>query len=239
MSSLEQNSTDYFVSLAKAGLGAVPVAGSLLAELAGTVIPNQRIDRLVDFARKLEGRIGTLDRATLRTKLTDENFTDLLEETARHAARAVTDERREYLASLLSSGITDDRISFIETKHLLRILGEINDIEVIWLRFYLHPVIGGDTEFRTKHAAVLEPVTAAIGSDQSEIDRHALQENYQEHLVSLGLLRRPLLIDFKTAAPTFDKFSGDWKRRPHELTPLGRLLLRYIGFEEEAESPGV
>ena len=40
---------DYVVTAAKAALGAVPLAGSLLAELAGSIIPNQRIERIVAF----------------------------------------------------------------------------------------------------------------------------------------------------------------------------------------------
>lgn len=227
---LDQNTTDYVVATAKAVLGAVPFAGSLLAELAGTIIPKQRLDRLADYTQKLEARFNGLDRERLRSKLTDENFTDLFEETVRHAARAVTDERRAYLASLFATGVSEDRISFIETKHLLRILGEVNDIEIIWLRFYLNPVFDGDHEFRTKHEAVLEPVSAALDSDQATLDKHALQQNYLQHLVSLGLLDRPLDVDSKTGYPKFDKLSRDWKTRGHHVSPLGRLLLRHIGL---------
>lgn len=144
---LDQNATDYVVATAKAVLGMVPFAGSLLAELAGTIIPKQRLDRLTDFAQKLEDRFDGFDKEQIRAKLTDENFTDLVEETARHAARAVTEERRAYLASLLATGVSADCISFIETKHLLRILGEVNDIEIIWLRFYLHHVLMATTSF--------------------------------------------------------------------------------------------
>lgn len=228
---LNQNATDYVVATAKAVLGMVPFAGSLLAELAGSIIPKQRMDRLVDFARELEVKIGALDQEAVRSKLTDENFTDLLEESARQAAQAVTQERRQYLASLLASGVTATHVSYVESKHLLRILSQINDIEVIWLRFYHYPYLSGDDEFRTKHAAVLKPVRATIGSDQATLDQHALQENYTEHLISLGLLTRPLQIDSKTGYPIFDKFTKNWKTQGTQTTPLGRLLVRYIGLE--------
>ena len=62
---LEQNSTDYVVATAKAVLGMVPFAGSLLTELAGTIIPKQRLDRLADFAGKLEKRFENLDKETI------------------------------------------------------------------------------------------------------------------------------------------------------------------------------
>jgi ABC-type transport system substrate-binding protein len=55
---LSPQATDYVTAAAKAVFGMVPFVGSLLAELAGTIIPNQRIDRIVKFA---EAR-GWLDR---------------------------------------------------------------------------------------------------------------------------------------------------------------------------------
>ena len=168
-------------------LGAVPFAGSLLAELAGTLIPNQRLDRIVKFAQELENRIAQLDQQAIRAKLKDENFTDLMEETMRHAARAVSEERRRYLAALLANGIKSDDVSYIESKHLLRILGELNDAEIVWLRFYLVRM-GGDEEFRTKHQHIVKPIPVHMGSSQADRDKFAIQKSYKQHLEQLGLL---------------------------------------------------
>lgn len=234
-SSTDSNTTDYVTTAAKAVLGMVPFAGSLLAELAGTIIPNQRIDRLSKFTIQLEGKLTGIDQDLIRTKLRDENFTDLFEATARQAAQAVTEERREYLASLIANGMDDQRLSFVESKQILRVLGEINDVEVIWLRFYLHPYLYGDHAFREKHKTILEPIVATLDSNQPMLDKHSLQQNYLQHLVSLGLLDKPHQLDPKTGYPLFDKTANDWKTRGHQLTPLGRLVLRQIGFAYEAE----
>lgn len=231
----DQNSTDYVAAITKAALGMVPLVGSLLSELAGTIIPKQRIDRISDLAKKLEHKLGVLDEGLVRAKLTDENFTDLFEETVRHAASAVTEERREYLASLLATGVSEEKVSFIETKHLLRILGQINDIEVIWLRFYYFPFMSGDDHFRRKHAGTIEPVVATLGCDEATIDKQALQRNYVQHLISLGVLERPLMTDSKTGLPIFDPHERTWKTRSHQVTPLGKLLLRYIGLSKLEE----
>jgi hypothetical protein len=227
---VKQNATDYVVSTAKAVLGMVPFAGSLLAELAGTIIPRQRLDRLSDFASRLETKVNDLDKAAVISKLADENFTDLLEETIRFAVTAVTEDRREYLATLLAAGIAEDRVSYIETKHLLRILGQINDIEVVWLRYYSFPLVQGDEVFRNRHAKTIETVIVTLGSDGIAIDKQALQRNYVQHLVSLGLLERPMIVDLATGLPQFDISTGAWKTRSHQVTPLGRLLLRHIGL---------
>src|SRR5690606_28838317 len=101
--------------------------------------PNQRINRVVSFATHLQKRIADLEQDRVRAHLTDENFTDLVEEALRQAARATTDERRQHIASVVAAGLTTEDVSFIESKHLLRILGETNDLEIIWLRSHLHP----------------------------------------------------------------------------------------------------
>jgi len=226
--SLQSQSVDYVVLAAKAVLGAVPFAGSLLAELAGTIIPNQRIDRLAKFAAELEARIATLDQHAMRAKLADENFTDLVEETMRHAARAVSDERRRYLAALLANGINSSEVTYIESKHLLRILGELNDFEVVWLRSYLDPTLGGDQEFRARHSDVLDPIAPTMGSSQAELDKAAIQKSYKEHLTRLGLLEPRYETDIRTKQPVFDGFRSGLKIRGYDITGLGRLLLRQI-----------
>src|SRR5581483_8795998 len=223
---LSVKKADYVVSAAKAVLGAVPFAGSLLAEIAGTVIPNQRIDRIGKFAAELQKRIEHLEQSTVRAQITDENFTDLVEEGLRQAARSTTDDRREHIAKLIANSLSSEDVSFIESKHLLQVLGEINDIEVIWLNFYLNARIGGDDEFRSKHEHILAPISAHMGSPQAELDKRTLQDSYKDHLVRLGLLRERFKVDSKTKMPEFDTSTGAPKRQGYDLTPFGRLLLR-------------
>lgn len=230
--SLAPSISDYVASAAKAALGAVPFVGSLLAEIAGSVIPNQRIDRLVRFASELENRLNTVDKAAVRAHLTDENFTDLVEEGLRQAARSTTDDRRRHIANVIAGSLTSEDISFIESKHLLRLLGEINDIEVVWLRFYLDQVMQGDEEFRAQHKDVLATVMASMASPRSEIDKETLQRSYKEHLEQLGLLQERYRLDSKTKLPEFDRASGRPKTQGYELTRLGRLLLRQVGFQD-------
>lgn len=224
---LALNAADYVASAAKAALGAIPFAGSLLAELAGTVIPNQRIDRLVRFADELEQRLNNVQQEAVRAQLTNENFTDLMEEGLRQAARSTTNERRQHIASVIANSLKADDISFVESKHLLRLLGEINDIEVIWLRYYLHTV-AKDDEFRSRHNEVLTPVAATMTSPRSEIDKETLQGSYKQHLHQLGLLSERHRVDSKSGMPECDRASGRPKVIGYELTRLGRLMLRYL-----------
>lgn len=231
---LRNQQVDYVASAAKAALGMVPFAGSLLAELAGTIIPNQRIDRLVKFATELEARLTAVDQELVRAKLTDENFSDLMEEGIRQAARSVSNERRQYIAALLANGIRSEDVTFIESKHLLRVLGELNDIEVLWLRFYLDPTMEGDREYRQKHSAIFDTEPAYIGCDQATLDKHAIKESYLRHLTELGLLTPQNEIDRRTLLPAFDNMNGNFKVRSYHTSLLGKLLLRQIELSKSA-----
>lgn len=107
---LQNSRADYVASAAKSALGMVPFAGSLLAEIAGNVIPNQRIDRIVKYAEALESRLSKIEQDAVKQNMSDENFTDLVEESLRQAARSLTDERRGYISSLVSNSISSDDI---------------------------------------------------------------------------------------------------------------------------------
>ena len=229
---IKNKAIDYVTSGAKAIVGAAPIIGSLLAELAGSIIPNQRIERISHFAALLESRITNIETNLLHDAFKDEEFTELLEEALHQAARATSEDRRKYLSSLVANSLTSEAIEHNESKHLLRILGELNDIEIIWLRFFLRTKIGGDVEFRKKHASIIEPRRAFIGCSTEELDKHALQESYRDHLLDLGLLDRHVSQDINTKQPVFDPFSGELKVSFYDTSPLGRLLLRTIGIND-------
>lgn len=235
---LESHTADYVASAARAALGAVPFIGSLLVEIAGTVIPNQRIDRMARFARQLASRLDDVEQGFVRAQLGNENFTDLMEEGLRQAARAVTDERRRQIAALVANSLTSQDISYVEAKHLLRILGEINDVEVIWLASHQFESFGEGEAFWNRHKEVLEPVAAAMNAPQEEIDKETLQESYKEHLTQLGLLQVRYRMDPRTKQPEFDTWTGAQKVQGHGLSPLGRLLLRQLGVLQEDDEAG-
>ncbi|UQB76599.1 hypothetical protein KI429_14235 [Pseudomonas shirazica] len=226
---IKTHAIDYVASGAKAALGVVPFAGSLLAEVAGSIIPNQRIDRIADFAFKLQARIEQLEEAQVRSEFNDEEFTDLLEESLRQASRSTSDERRRYLASLVANSLNSEVIEHAESKHLMRLLSEINDIEILWLRFFHISTIEGDKEFRELHAGVFKHRIATIGSSRQELDDHALQQSYKDHLVLLGLVRENIKRN-RDGTPEYDKFTGKPAVSYREASPLGRLLLRSIGM---------
>ena len=234
-SELSDKPIDYITSAVKGTLGVVPFAGSLLAELAGTVIPNQRLDRIAKFVAILESKLSNLEQEFVRSQLTNENFSDLLEEGARQVARSLSDERREYIANLITNSLSQQDIEYVESKHLLRILSELNDIEIVWLRFYSEPTMQGDEEFREKHNSILTPVMATMSGPSSAVDKVALQKSYKEHLSQLGLLQPRYKINSKIHIPEFDRITGGLEIRGYQITSLGRLLLKQIGLSKSEQ----
>ena len=77
---LEKNKTDLLTLAAKSVFGALPVAGPLLSELIGNLIPDQRIDRLVKYIIELERKLSDLSAERIRELLKDSECIDLFEE---------------------------------------------------------------------------------------------------------------------------------------------------------------
>jgi hypothetical protein len=96
--------------------------------------------------------------------------------------------------------------------------------------------MGTGDEYWKRHREVLEPVGAVMGSLESEVDREALQNSYDEHLSQLGLLQARYAVDMRTKQPEFDPRTGAQKVRGYELTRLGQLLLRQVGVSAEGQS---
>jgi hypothetical protein len=219
---------DADTALLKGAIGSIPVVGSILGELVGLILPDQRIDRLEDFVRRLAERLDSLDPEALREQFRDPESVDLFEEGAVQSVRAVSDERRAYIASVVSEGLSGDAKDRIQAKRLLRLLAQIDDDQIIILASHLRKN-SHDDEFFERHQAVLHPVSNHLGADQDEMDAAAMYELARAELVQLGLLRANFKSTKKGENPEFDSRTGMVKASGRQITSLGRLLLRQIG----------
>lgn len=230
---LELQGVDYFTSMVKSLVGAAPFVGSFLSEVSSNVIPNQRIERIVDFAKKLESKIEDLDKKFVQAQSSNPDFTDLLEEGVRQSTRAVSEERREYISSILSNSLNKQRIKYAESKYLLRVLGDLNDVEIILLRYFSFPYLGGDEDFREKHEDIIQPPRLTTNATDEVIDKNTLYESYKNHLSELSLLRKQYEIDRDTNMPKLDTHKMTFKVRGYSITNQGKLLLREIDLLPE------
>ena len=221
--------SDFFAFVARSVLGATPMVGPFFTELVGIVIPNKRIERIEKFATILNEQLYKLgnDFDELKKRIeTDEELIDLIEEGFRQSTRSLSDERKGYIASIIANSLSVDAIKAQESRHLLRILGELSDIEIIWLRYYLVTSMNGDKDFREKHVELTKPISVVASSPQSQRDKAALQKSYKEHLSQVGLLD-------KRYGSQLDTRLGGLKLEGYSITSMGKLLLREIGLVTE------
>lgn len=229
---INSNKTDYLVSALKAGTGVIPGAGPILQELISNVIPNQRIDRIADYIQVLEQKIAKIPSETIELILHKEDFVSLIEEGFVQASRSTSRERREYIASLIEKGITKEEVELLESKHFLDILSELNDSEIVWLRYYLGSQRDLENNFQEKHIDILSPRGHySKDSDEKQWTKIAVKKSYQEHLVRLNFLERKVKIDRKTKMPEYDNF-GEVRTQALKITTLGRIFLKNIGISE-------
>lgn len=208
------------------------------------LIPHQREDRLAKFVEGLDGRLREIDEEhprLIKEALQDEHFVDLLLEGFRQAARSLSDDRRQYLSALVVNGLTEQEVERHESRHILRILNELGDVEIIWLRYHLVRT----NEYHERHKSILSLPVVSMASSQNEQDnearKRALRDSYWEHLYQLGLLapvyemkpRKPLhqqrAASDRAPLPVYDKWTGGREKTRYEITRLGRLLLEQIG----------
>lgn len=224
---LDTNRLDYFVATFKGAAGIIPMFGPPIAEAVGTLIPNQRVDRIVKFALELESRVEDVE--TIIEKIRTPEGLDLLEDALYQSTRAMTDERRIYLANMLKNGLTKEEQTHAEKKKLFDILNQLNDNEIILLKLYsLNLTIGQKPPFVTKHYDLIRPPSREQGVSDEERNRAIYRDTYNRTLHSLGLVTndtRHLTKDMETKSLS--------STMPTVATPLGHLLLEYIEVPEE------
>jgi hypothetical protein len=228
---LGNTSTDIVTSLAKGITGAVPIVGSLISEIVGNIIPNQRVDRIVRFVRLLDERLGRIERAVLEARLLQPEVIDLLEDAFTQAARATSQDRLEHIASVVANGISAEELNQAQTKRMLWLLGQLDDAEIVILRSRLaltREDIDLDADFRNKHQELLAPDATHMGSSEDEFEEAALKRSYRAHLQDLGLVRARFKTPRRGELPEFDGDTGMLKAGGTEITRLGKMLLRHL-----------
>ena len=185
---LDVKMNDRVASVLKGYLSSLPVLGPIVAEMIDDIIPNQRFDRIASLLKALESKIDPEEKAKVEARMLEEKSVDLMEDGFLQAARALSDERIDYIASLLKNGLTDEDLEQSAHKRLLFLLGEINDIEVFILKSYFGSITQ-QREFRRKHQGVVTAPVVHLGSSQEEVDKSAIYETYKTNLTHLGLLR--------------------------------------------------
>ena len=230
---LATKGVDHTVAGLKGVLGAIPLVGSLVAEIVGAVIPNQRVDRIADFTQKLAAQLDEHSGILLQNRIVEPEGVDVVEEALWQSARALSEERRHRIASLVRNALSREEVNVIESRKLLLVLSQLNDFELILLRSYASLGTAKDTEFLHAHGEALKPVPAYLRAPKEDLDKHAIRKSMDDHLKLLGLVSPIFWAVRDDEAPEFDRETGTLKPTAHVISLLGRLLLREIDFYPE------
>jgi hypothetical protein len=236
---------DYLVSVLRSATGLVPVFGSFLAELVTVTIPNQRIDRIADYARALAKRLANFEKSFLDEQAKRSDFCELIEESFHQAARSTTQGRREYIANLIASGLRKDQENYLQSRFLLRILGRLNDAEILILYYYGLGYSPEANQFEARHPELV-PYAPQWPHHNAEPDAIAVRQGYHNHLADLGLLNREYetgrygieqvdLADPRSALESLAK-PGEVRFKGLTISDLGQVLLKFV---LDSEDPSV
>lgn len=227
------NASDVVAMVARSGLGAVPLVGAALAEIVTVLIPNQRSARVEAYIKALAERLdGVVARADA-LDLADPWKIDLFEEGAFQSARAVSDQRRDYIVSVVARGLSGEQIAVADAKSILWILRELDERQLVILVGYL-PQNGWNSEYRKLHADVFEtsmPLT--MGTPQEEVSKRTYYNHAVDGLVTLKLLSEIFRVDDLKMAKLDHNGKPEVSRRV--LSRLGAEVLFYLGFEVKRE----
>ncbi|MFO9703933.1 hypothetical protein SDC03_04305 [Legionella pneumophila serogroup 1] len=227
MMDLENTKTDYIVSGIKGVLNAIPVVGSFVAECICIRIPNQRMDRIKKFTEKLANKIEHLENSRISIYFNDPEFIDLLEDSILQTTKAISDERIEKIAQLLSNGMIGENIEHGKYKRYLFLLSQLTDSEIVKLGGFYYPS-QGKSEYYAKHKDTLKNIPPTLESTSDEIENFAIHESHIHHLHQLGLLEAHYNIDKDLGIPEFHIITGKMKTVGFSITELGKSLLKHI-----------
>jgi len=227
---LKDNYIDKITALTKGLAGTIPIGGSLISEIVGTLIPNQRIDRLAKYMQMLEDKLSSIPLDRMNELLKKPELIDLLEDGFFQASRASSDERREYISQIILNGIDENDIKYSESRALLRLLGEITDVEVIWLRYYANYYTRDFKSFWDQHEKVLRDIRADNNSGDNRHREEALQVYCRQHLERIGLLAIEQSYTDRRLQYFLSRNRAEVSPKGYSITKLGLVLLKQLGL---------
>jgi hypothetical protein len=187
-----------------AGLFLPGLAMAVFDELINQILPNQAHDRIERYLRQMHDRLCKLEQNKLEEILAVPENRGLIWEGMLQSARATSEDRIEYLAKLVTDGITDEHLDHMHSRKLLNILGDLDDSEVIFL---LGQFSDTPEDYQERHSRILkEPEPSAGDKTPSEV----MYQASRDKLIRMGLLIQP-----------------EGRRFPF-VTDLGRLFLQRI-----------
>ncbi|MBO6579391.1 MAG: hypothetical protein JJ871_07585 [Thalassospira sp.] len=224
---LGDTSTSKALRLGASAAGALPFAGSIIQTVLTEAIPNVRANRVEAYIRYLQDQI---DELNLKLALEKPEGLDLFEEGLWQSARALSDDRKKYIAELVAKGLQETGLEQQETRHFMRILEQLDDRQIILLAEYHpanSPTVGNEqgARFHEANRNVVQPghavddITDHTGREEAQRGAR-LNETMRRHLSSLGLLELDQIFGSAEMQPSSHRYL---------ISEAGKDFLRCIG----------
>jgi hypothetical protein len=141
--------------------------------------------------------------------------------------------------------LREDQKDYLQSRFLLRILGQLNDAEILILHYYGIGHYIEAQDFASRYPDLIPYWPQWPSNSPERLGATAIRWGYHNHLADLGLLNReyettrfgiqqPDLADPRSALESLAK-PGEVKLKGLSISELGRVLLKFV-LESEAES---
>lgn len=168
--------------MAQPGLGGV-VVGTFLSALHG-----RKVERCCRFVEVLAERLNSHGKEPPIDLAADPDGPIRLFEHGWHAAaEAPTINRAEQIAHLVANSLSSGGIDVLADEHLLRVLGELGNLEILILVGLGLSPVEQDAHWRKHRASLAVPLVTRF-SEREDRKRAAVFESCQSRLVRLGLV---------------------------------------------------
>ncbi|EHK8987232.1 hypothetical protein ACP52Y_004154 [Vibrio vulnificus] len=226
---LEQKSVDYVVSAAKGIFGAMPVFGPALAEIISEIVPNQRIERIVEVLKELDRRLTIAEKSSFSS---NKYALSIFEDGMYQAARSLSEERNRYIAMFLKGCSSLEEDSFNIKKKLFYILEELTDLDI--------KILLGMEHRTGNYNLIVTPSPVTYGEYESfnatqKYEYDSAKEAWNLHLSTL--LRHGLIepqyekFDIREPYAHLDENTGMPRIVDYTVSNLGSVFIRSIGHE--------
>lgn len=232
------NSTDIRAQALRAVAGLVP-GGSIISEYLVNRIPEQRIERVIQYLEQLSQR---LDRLEVSVSLNDPRFVELFEDAFDQASRSHSTERTGYLTRIILPNEPTNEAEWQVRRKLLQILRELTDLDIDILIEHLdfESLIKVQRKYQASSSITLQQRKEF--SDQQMFAAESRSSYFDMHVATLERLRLLLPVikkpDFSRMQDLDLSLASAWSRsvddhgnpivESHRVTELGRLLIGAI-----------
>ena len=194
INTLDSNRTDKNVTLLKVAISSLlPGAdGNLFSEIVGTLIPNQQMDRVVDFIKELNKEVEENSKKIknieeLLSKIYSSKANLLLfEQAIRYSAQTESLIKHHSYAYFIFNLIAEKEYDESEKEYILKTISELNEIEILLIIALENiDLILGESTFYDKYGKFIQRQSDC--GCLEEKDFNSLQDAYFCYLVIKGI----------------------------------------------------